>query len=157
MTYHQSTFNIREDLIPRLEGAAETLNMKRSRVVEALLVKFMDNTKGGEKSLEQLKYQIIKKGVKSKKMGIFWRRDVYERSLDVRKVFKISVSYAIAVSIERYLDELIKEIQHIESKGGAYNYNTFYFINADYHSNSFVYTTIWNNPGDEILWKVTNL
>ena len=157
MTYHQSTFNIREDLIPRIEGAAETLNMKRSRVVEALIIKFMDNTKGGEKTLQQLKYQIIKNGVKSKKLGIFWRRDVYERSLDVRKVFKMSVSYAIAVAIEKYLDELVKEIMDIESKGEAYNYNTFYLINAHYHAHSFIFTTVWNNPGLEILWKVTKL
>ena len=69
----------------------------------------------------------------------------------------MSVSFVIAVAIEKYLDELIKEILEIESKGEAYNYNTFYLINAHYKDHSFIFTTVWNDPGPEILYKVTKL
>ena len=157
MTYHQSSIYIRDDLLSKLNNAANLLDMKRSRLIEALLIKFMDNTKGGEKTWKMLKYQKIDKGAGAAPICIFWRFDVYERSCDVKKAYKMSVSFVIAVAIENYLDELVREILDRLDKEGTYNYNTFYMINAHYHENSFIYTTVWNNPGPEILWKVTNL
>lgn len=152
--YHQSTIYIRKDLLSRLVGATDTLNMKRSRIIEILLVKYMEKNKGGERNWEMQKYQRIKKGERCTRICVFWRKDFYERNFDFRKSFKKSVSLIIAEAIEKYLDDIIAGTL---SDKEAYNYTPIYSIFMEYYSNAYVCASIWGDPGPEIFHKMLQI
>ena len=149
--YHQSTIFIKEDLLVLLMDAVDILKIKKSRLIEALLIKYMDENRIMEKEWEMQRYQRIDNGVSCKRICVFWRQDIYERGFEARRLFKMSISYIIAEAIEKYLDELINEMH---GNSITYNYNVFYSIHRKEYPHTNINITIWGAPEPEILEKI---
>jgi len=146
---HDTTLYIREDLLERVDSSAQKLGVSRSRLISILLIKYMECNKSSGHAFTALKYQPRDTTAGYTTKNIYLRKDVYEMWCDVRKVFKLSASFIIALAVEKYLEEIIN------SGNVPHNYCSFYFTNVKYSQKACIITTLWGHPGKEKLKKLT--
>ena len=58
----------------------------------------------------------------------------YEYYLDMRKFFKMSVSYIVAYAVKRYLDEIIDELLNMNKNTDNYLYRNYILITKTINS-----------------------
>ena len=68
---------------------------------------------------------------------------------DVRKGYKLTASYVIALAIKLYLDEIINGVDL------PYNYLQFYLTRTKYNGNACINTIIWGMPDRKTLIQLT--
>jgi len=141
----ETTMYIQEDLLLKVDDAAEKLGLSRSRVVSILLTKYMDSQREGGRAFVKLRYQERDREVNFVTKSLSLREDVYEMWVDVRKVFKLSASLVIARAIMLYLDEILN------GEDGPFNYFPMYYTNVRYHGKTCIITTIWGEPDEKTI------
>jgi len=147
--YTETTLYIRNELLQKLDYAAETMNISRSVLVSILLMRYMKANQAGNAVFTRLKYQARDSESAYTTRSLCLRKDVYEMWCDVRKAFKLSASLLIALAIELYLDELLK------GDGLPDNYVGMYATNTTYHANACVIQIIWGKLEEKTLEKLT--
>ena len=149
--YNETTLYIKENLLEKLDNAAKELNISRSKLVSILLVTYLKKNKSIGKAFITLKYQKSDTKVKFKTKNLCLRMDIYEKWVDVRKLFKLSASFIIALSIEEYLDEIV------EGRNEPYNYFSMYYTKVTYIENVCINITMMGEVKQEILEKITGI
>ena len=103
----------------------------------------MKHNKAGKKVFIRLSYQ--KKGKEYLKKSIYLSGGVYEMWCDVRKAYKLSASYVIAIAIQLYLDGLLK------CEDDPFNYVSLYVTKPKYYGEVYTNLIIWGLPDEETL------
>ncbi len=117
-----TTVNVSEGILFRLDEAARRLGITRSGVISALVVRFAGRGDRGCGVWMRVKYQERLKSGSRRKAHVRLKADEYEFFVDSRKVFKFSVSFIIAQAVELYLEELLKEIK---GNADSYRYSNY--------------------------------
>ena len=146
--YIETTVNINDELLEMLDNAAESLGLSRSRLISVLLVKYVKQNRGGKWAFSRLRYQERRDGCFYSKKTIFLRKDVYDVWCDVRKLFKLSASYIIALAIKKYLGQILK------NQKVPHNYFPMYVAIASQIGNLNSYSIIWGDIDTKILKKL---
>lgn len=102
-----TTVNIDRDVYDRLQKAAETAGVSRNVMVSSAIAYSCrrERPRAAERGL--VKYQSRMENGGRRRVHVGFREDEYEFFHDLRKVWKMSVSYILAQAIEKYLDELV--------------------------------------------------
>ena len=103
----QTTMNIHKNNLSLLTTASYTLEKSRSEIIIMLLKKMMNDNNLQKQNNRSVKYQASEKKVLWHKFHISLKSNDYEFFLDLRKIFKMSVSKILAYAVNKYLDSII--------------------------------------------------
>ena len=101
-----TTIYISVELHEALSREAERLKVPRVRLISSLLGHMSRRQRDYARAWTRVRYQARRPKGSWRRLHVGLRGDEYEFFMDLKKVFKMSVSFIIAVAIERYLDEL---------------------------------------------------
>ncbi len=109
----RTTINIDEELLEKLEEAADALSLSNNEMISLLLARIIRKKEFKPRPYERVTYQKRNKDV------VVWEKEhinidsvFYEKYLDLRRNFKFSVSWFIAFAIRNYLDELVYDLSN---------------------------------------------
>jgi hypothetical protein len=136
----ETTLNVRIDIYSKINLAAITKGISRSKLAAMLIKKMMDDISDAGRIGRMVQYQ--KRCGKSEwhKFHLSVREDEYEYFLDLRKLLKMSVSLILSHAVEKYLDTLIK--RDITDNNRYRNY----IIIKDVINNITCWKLIWGFP-----------
>jgi hypothetical protein len=120
----ETTINTNSYVSLMILKASRLTGQPKKQVVSSLMRRLADDHEEMAVTWSRVRYQ--KRDIKSnwRHMHLTLRPDEYEFFLDLRKVYKFSVSYLIAYAVEKYLEEIIKKL----SKGSDnYRYKNYMF------------------------------
>ena len=150
MSIH-TTFYIKSNLLVRLIAVSSSLNISVNSLVVMLIIKMIKRyIRSKPVIFSTVKYQKTdddNSGWKIQHLSL--DVDVYEKAVDLRKVFKKTVSLIIAIAIEKYLDEIVRELSNNKKSMDNYLHN-YLFISSV--TNGIFNFTIYNSiPPQKIL------
>jgi len=148
----ETTVNIRDDLLEKLNISSGKMNISRSGLISVLLLRYMDSHRAGDRVFQRLKYQSRDTGCPLSPASLCLREDFYERWCDVRKAFKLSASLVVALAVELYLDKIINEY-YLEDQ--PFNNGNMYVIESYYDGSVNSYYISWGLPEKKILERHT--
>jgi hypothetical protein len=126
----KTTVHIHIDTLDRLSRAAERTGVSRKDIISAYLRRFANDRAGRPKPWSRVRYQGRDLKEKWRKMHVTLNQDEYEFFLDLRKVFKASVSRCIAIALEMYEKETASPNQKEHLKDN-YPYRNYVFAWCD--------------------------
>ncbi|MCP4134776.1 MAG: hypothetical protein GY754_27625 [bacterium] len=145
-----TTINISLINFEKLESAAESLKIARSRLVELLVRRVMEEEPFDLIMFKRVKYQVRDEDDSWYRCHVKFDSSIYENCLDLRKVYKLSVSAIIAFAINNFLDDLLLSgalrIQ-VES------YHHAYLFGEGKPDGVKSFVTFWGVPTQEVLGK----
>ncbi|MBN2160638.1 MAG: hypothetical protein JW807_14715 [Spirochaetes bacterium] len=107
-----TTINIHVDVLKKLSRDALSSGESKTYVVSALLRRLGDDFEKFEKSWTRVRYQKRTPGKNWRCLHLYLKPDEYEYFLDLRKVFKVSVSFLVALAVDLYQDEVMKKVNY---------------------------------------------
>ena len=110
----ETSVNLSGQSVNTLKETAGRLGISVSRLV-SILIMIVLRSQEEIIILKRVKYQKRLLDDKWKTLHLYLRSDVYESSLDLKKVMKMSVSFIIATAIEKYLDEIVNKLKQKEN------------------------------------------
>ena len=106
----------------RLDNASDILNKSKSYIIRLLLSQIIGDYKSFGKSWSRIQYQGRDAPLNWYRFHLTLREDEYECYLDLRKIYKMSLSFIIALAVRMYLDSLLKKLKNIEYYNRTDNY-----------------------------------
>ncbi len=111
--FGETTVNISAVAAGTLSLAAVRRGMSRRDLVSALMRRAAGRMEAYSGPRVTARYQQRRSGVEWRKLHVVMRRDEYDFFHDLKKLFKMSVSFIIGYAIEHFLDELIEEMDGV--------------------------------------------
>ncbi len=102
-----------------------------------------------ERSFKRIEYQKGESDTVWKILHIYMDEGIYEFFLDLKKVFKLSFSYIVALAIQFYQNDY-KKMKHD-------NYGLFYYFQPYRYENSLILLTIYKKPPKKNKKKITEI
>jgi len=143
----ETTLYIKKSLLPVLDDAADIMGISRSRLVSILLLMYMERNRAGNNTFNRLKYQ-DRDGMSFTTKSLYLRKDVYEKWVDVRKVYKFSASRIIADALKLYLDDILN------GRNLPFNYSSMYISKVTYSREALIQILVWGIPEERALEKI---
>ena len=106
-----TTINIKKEIFIKITKTAIFLKKSRCEIITLLLMRVMRDHQKIMNEFVTVKYQPDADKKKWHCFHIRFKHDEYEFFIDLRKVCKCSVSLLVAIAVDRYIDELIKNFQ----------------------------------------------
>ncbi len=145
-----TTINIRKEILDRIDQIAETSLVSRSRIVSLLLKRILREKAVASNRFSRVKYQKRDRNAAWKRPHVVLEYDLYEKSLDLRKLSKMSVSFILTVAYHRYLDKVMDDLR----KGGESSSELRNYICIGRRFGKvFSFTVFWDFPPEEELVK----
>ncbi len=145
---------IKTGLLDRISEVSSNFNISLNRIIELLVLEMIYRKAFRIIMFSPVKYQASDDPINWHRLHVSFKEDIYEKALDLRKVWKMSVSYIIAISIERYLKEIIK---NLISKKDADNCSHKYLLIPHKYRKLFAFTILWDKPPEKILKKLQQI
>jgi hypothetical protein len=102
----ETTLNVNIGILNHITSAAESKRISRSELIAILIKKVMDENHMTISMGKLVKYQEKRSLENWHTFHLNLREDDYEYFLDLRKLFKMSVSLILAYAVEKYLINL---------------------------------------------------
>ncbi len=145
-----TTINIREVFLERIDASAKMCSISRSELVSLLLIRMMKGKNTDKNRFSRVKYQKRDKNTVWRRPHVMLEPDLYEKSIDMRKLFKMSVSHIITVAYKKYMDILVNELKNGENTDK--NRRNYICIGKQL-GGVFSYTVFWDFPLEKELIK----
>jgi hypothetical protein len=107
----ETTIHIKTESLRRLATAATMAGVSRCIMISALLRRYANDNTRNSVQWSRVRYQERNSGESWQRLHLTLNPDEYEFFLDLRKVFKKSVSACAAEAIDLYLDDLQLEMK----------------------------------------------
>ncbi len=104
----KTTLNIGVDILNQIKKAAKSKGISSSDMILFLLSKVAGEIGNHGKIGRLIRYQARRHPDEWHTFHISVREDMFEYWLDLKKLLKVSVSFALADAVEKYLGELTK-------------------------------------------------
>ncbi|HOT43857.1 MAG TPA: hypothetical protein PLM53_05345 [Spirochaetota bacterium] len=119
-----TTININSHVYGLLSKAIVLTGYSKNQIISSLMRRIGDDHDAMIATWTRIRYQ--KRGNKEdwRQLHLTLRPDEYEFFLDLRKVFKFSVSCLVAYAVEKYLDEILKKLYKGDDN---YRYKNYMF------------------------------
>ncbi len=142
-----TTLNIHVGVLAKISKAAIRFNQSRRKTIVMLLMMIMEDQRFFARCFSTVKYQPDDNEENWHCFHIRFREDENEFFVDLRKLCKFSVSYLLALAVDRYLGALLKRVKKSVD-------NNIRFINyVQYHEvvdGIFSWRIYWGYPIKEI-------
>ncbi len=145
-----TTINVKCVVMDRIDATAKKFSISRSKLVSLLLKRMMEGKNTDKNRFSRVKYQKRDKKSAWRRPHIMLEPDLYEKSIDMRKLYKMSVSHIIAVAYKKYFDAVVQELKN--GKNTDKNRRNYICIGKKL-GNIFSYTIFWDYPQEEELIK----
>jgi len=138
----ETTINIRIDTKRKLAEAAEECGISISKLIVKLMKKAMKKPTVMAECFSRIKYQPKAPKYQWQRLHVsLFARD-YEYFLDMRKLYKCSVSLLVAICSEKHLESLLNDVRDDNHEMDTDNYPF----------NNYVILHTWS--GDVSCWKI---
>ena len=104
----ETTLHVHKIILDKLDRAVSRNLQSRSYLIKFLIQRIMKDHQKMIKTYSRIKYQERDKKENWNRIHIVLTENEYEYFLDIRKFFKMSVSYILALAVISYLDEMLK-------------------------------------------------
>jgi hypothetical protein len=124
----ETTLHINNIILEMLNRGAAITGRSRTFIIKLLMQRVMKDNQKLLKSYSRIKYQERDLKENWHRLHIIMNEYEYEYYLDMRKFFKMSVSFILALAVRRYLDEILNELLHRNIDTDNYLYRNYIFI-----------------------------
>ena len=124
----ETTIHIHKNILELLNYGAAMTSRNRTFIIKLLMQRVMSNNQRMLESYYRIKYQARDERENWYRLHLVLNEYEYEYYLDMRKFFKMSVSFILAYAVRRYLDEIINELLHGSNNTDNYCYRNYIFI-----------------------------
>ncbi len=145
----ETTVNLKFDVYVKLENLSRSTGMSGSCIIMLLLSEMMKSDRYIKKKISRVKYQDRAPADEWRPTHVYLNEDMYEKLHDMRKNFKMSGSYIVAVAIKKYLHTITIE----KMKQFTDNYCSQYIIIRKRQGPIFSYIVYWEYPDHHTLSK----
>ncbi len=146
-----TTINVKCVIIERIDATAKKFSISRSKLVSLLLKCMLEGKNTDKNRFSRVKYQKRDKKSAWRRPHIMLEPDLYEKNLDMRKLYKMSVSYLVLVAYKKYFDSVVNELKN--GKSTDKNRRNYICI-GKYYGNVYSYVVFWDYPPEEELLKL---
>lgn len=124
----ETTINIHKNIMKMLDKGTETTRKSRTFIIKSLMQRMMSDNQKMLKSYSRIKYQRRDEKENWQQLHLILNEYEYEYYLDMRKLFKMSVSFILAYAVVRYLDEVMNELTNRNIDTDNYTYRNYIFV-----------------------------
>ena len=120
----KTTLYINKSILETLNKSSAIIGINKTKIIKLLMQRVMKDNQRLLKSYSRVKYQ--ERDIKENwhRLHIVLNEYEYEYYLDMRKFFKMSVSFILAYAVMRYLDEVLKRNKSADN----YCYQNYIFM-----------------------------
>ncbi len=104
-----TTINVNKNILEMLNNGAAITGKSRNSIIKSLIQRFMKDSQRMMKRNSRVRYQERDLKENWHRIHIVLNEYEYEYYLDLRKLYKMSVSFILAYAVLRYMDELLKQ------------------------------------------------
>jgi hypothetical protein len=108
--YIETTININPYVLGMISRAVLITGQPRNQIISNLLGRLAYDHVKMVATWSRVRYQNRNTGGKWSHLHLSLRPDEYEYFLDLRKIFKFSVSFLVSYAVEKYLDEILDNL-----------------------------------------------
>jgi hypothetical protein len=137
----KTTINIHVDIFEEISLAAQLKGVSCTEVIVILIKKVMDERGIKARLWKLIQYQERSSPDKWHPFHINWKPDMYEYSLDLKKVRKMSVSLILAYAVKKYLKILTEKGELSDN-----NHYQNYIIAREIIDGVVILKSIWGFP-----------
>ncbi len=142
----ETTINIDKALLEKIEYASQISKISKSKIITMLIKAYISENPKIHMH-KRVRYQKRRNKSKWHCLHISINSDIYERCIDMRKLFKMSVSLIVASSIDKFLEK-------IEKKNNCNEHSSFYLITAKINKTLESYNIYWKFPSEDELQSI---
>ena len=124
----ETTVYIHKNTLAMLNRGAAVTGRARTFIIKFLMQRLMRDNHKMLQSHSRVKYQARADKEEWHRLHMVMNEYEYEYYLDMRKFFKMSVSYILAFAVRRYLDEVMNELIKGNIITDNYRYQNYIFI-----------------------------
>ena len=144
----ETTLHVHKSILERLNRVAETTGRSSSFIIKLLFQNMMADNQRMIKTNSRVKYQERDSKENWQRIHIVLNEYEYEYCLDMRKFFKMSVSFILAYAVLRYLDEICK----MNKSTDKYFYTSYIFIKKTYDG-AISWQIYWGIPDNLLIFE----
>ena len=118
----ETTLNIEKKIMNDINNSSSNAGISRSKIIKLLFARTIKDNHKLVKSNHGIVYQDSDDNNEWHKFHIVYRIDEYEYYLDMRKLFKMSLSRILAYAVKNYLREVMEKLTAKNRKKFTDNY-----------------------------------
>ncbi len=141
-----TTINITDNNTILLKESAAKLNISINELVIRLISQLLTDKNNKIKSFQRISYQKKNENENWNPIHIWISPEFYEKCLDLRKFFKLSLSFILAKAIKQFLNRILEGITD--------NYSHNYILLSSISDDSRFFTTVWDYPQQETIQNI---
>jgi predicted small secreted protein len=141
-----TTVNLDLSLLQELSATAGRIKISKSELVSRLIIMFMKKNNMKIRMFQRVIYQERKLESSWHRLHINIKPQVYEYCLDLRKLYKMSVSNIIAYALKNFLFGVEADIK----TGRTDNYCLSYVFYLNVNNDVFSFTLFWDLPDKKL-------
>lgn len=124
----ETTIHVHKSTLTVLDKISETNRRSRTFMIKLLMQRMMRDNKKMIKSYSRIKYQ--KRDCKDNwhRIHLGMSEYEYEYYLDMRKFYKMSVSFILAYAVRKYINEIANELLNGNKNTDNYLYRNYIFL-----------------------------
>jgi hypothetical protein len=124
----ESTINVHKNIMEMLEKSSEATGRTRTHIIKILMQRIMKDNHKLFKMNSRVKYQERDLKENWHRLHIVMNEYEYDYCLDMRKLFKMSVSFILAFAVKRFLDEVMNRLLDMHKNTDNYRYRNYLLI-----------------------------
>ena len=124
----ETTINTHKSVLKCLNDGAARTSRSRTFMIKLLMQRVMNDNQRMLKSYSRIKYQARDDKENWYLVHLVLNEYEYEYYLDMRKFFKMSVSFILAYAVTKYLNDIINELLDKNKNTDNYFYRNYIFI-----------------------------
>jgi hypothetical protein len=124
----QTTLYIHKSMLEMLNRGTAITGESRTAIIKHLMQRVMSDNNKMLESYYRIKYQARDEKENWHRLHITISEYEYEYYLDMRKFYKMSVSFILAYAIKRYLNAVIYALLDINKNTDNYRYRNYILI-----------------------------
>ena len=107
----KTTINIETKILDKISSSAYFTEVSRTKIIKLLLARVIRNNQKMVRSNHGIMYQDRDDSNNWHRFHIIFRIDEYEYCLDMRKLFKMSLSRILAYAVMKYMQEIVQKLK----------------------------------------------
>ena len=142
-----TTLNIHDDKLIKIDRLSREMKKKKRDVIVLLLMRAMSDNRVFRGRFRSVRYQPAAGKEKWNCFHVNFREDEYEYFIDLRKFFKCSVSYILALAVEEYMGEFLEKKD--EPMNNYHRYKD-YVMHCEKPEGVISWRLYWGFPEEEL-------
>jgi hypothetical protein len=136
----KTTLNMHIDILDKITFAAQLKGISRSEMIAMFIKKAMEKMGNPDNLGKLVQYQEKNSPDEWHTFHVRWKPDEYEYFIDMRKLWKMSVSLILAYAVKKFLKKLLK------NNSGDNNRYNHYILAKNVMDGIVIWKLIWGFP-----------